>query len=99
QHRSVQDISKVFPQEIVEGLQVQEFIELNSVILSGSAVSIARLEQFLKDIDKSVPVVTIELLIVDFRNDSEFNLGIEAGVAENPPTTGGLVYPGVDFTF
>ena len=99
QHRSAQDISKTFPQEIVEGLQVQEFIELNSVILSGSNVSIARVEQFLKDIDKPVPVVTIELLIVDFRNDFEFNLGVEAGVTDNPPPTGGLLHPGIDFTF
>ncbi len=99
QHRSVKNIAAIIPKDDAEGLQIQEFIELNSILLSGSSVSIAAVEAFLKDIDKAVPVVMIELLIVDFRSDSEVKVGLEAGVAQEPPQAGGGIYPGIDFTF
>jgi type IV pilus assembly protein PilQ len=99
QHRSVKNIAAIIPKEEAEGLQIQEFIELNSILLSGSAVGIASVEAFLKDIDKAVPVVMIELLIVDFRSDAKVNIGLEAGIGNEPVQSGGGIYPGIDFTF
>lgn len=99
QHRSVKNIAAVIPKEESEGIQIQEFIELNSILLSGSAVGIAAVEAFLKDIDKAVPVVMIELLIVDFRSDAKVNIGLEAGIGNEPVQSGGGIYPGIDFTF
>lgn len=99
QHRSVKDILTTIPKDVVQNLQIQEFIDLNSLLVSGSAVSIAELEAFIKDIDKPVPVVMIEMLIVDFRSDKEVRIGLDAGVSDEPVTSGGSIYPSVDFTF
>ncbi|MBK8562383.1 MAG: type II secretory pathway, component PulD [Saprospiraceae bacterium] len=99
QHRTVKDVMAVIPKELSQSLNIQEFVELNSLILSGSPVSITEVERFLTGIDKSVPVITIELLIVDFSSNNEVRLGLEAGVSKEAPAAGGSIYPGLDFTF
>lgn len=99
QHRSVKDMLEIIPAALVENVQVQEFIELNSFILSGASFNIQEVESFIKNIDKKVPVITIELLIVDIQDTKSLNIGLDAGVANEPVTPGGQVFPGVDFTF
>lgn len=99
QHRSVKEISKVFPKDIMEGVEVQEFTELNSLIVSGAATSIEALETFITEIDKSVPVVMIELLILNVQDNKETRVGFEAGLADQPTTSGGRIFPEVDFSF
>ena len=99
QHRSVKDIIKYIPKDILADVHIDEFIELNSLILSGSSANITQVINFLKDIDKTVPVVNIELTIVDVTKSSEVNVGLEFGVANKKVTPGGVLYPGVDFTF
>ncbi|MEM8908790.1 MAG: type II secretory pathway, component PulD, partial [Bacteroidota bacterium] len=99
QHRSVKEISQIFPKDIGEGLEVQEFIELNSLVVSGAATAIEKLEVFIEEIDRSVPVVMIELLILNVENSRETRIGFEAGLADQPTTSGGRLFPEIDFSF
>jgi len=99
QHRTVKDISTFIPEDLIGSVSVIEFVQLNSVILSGPASEMDGLMNFLREIDKSVPVVMIELLIVDVQNNNEIRAGLEAGVASEPIPSGGTVFPGFDFTF
>lgn len=93
QHRSVEKVNENIPAEIKQGVSIKEFLDLNSLILSGSEPRIFEIEQFIKDIDKVVPVVLIEVMIIDYSNSRTNSTGIEAGLGESPSTTGGTVFP------
>jgi len=98
-HRSVKDMETFIPTPFLEGIEVKPFIELNALIVSGSALNIQEIETFLKDIDRPVPVVTIELIILDVQYNRLTEFGVEAGIADEPVTSSGSIYPNVDFQF
>lgn len=98
-HRSVKDIETFIPSYFTEGVEVKPFIELNAIIVSGSALNIQEIETFLGEIDRSVPVVMIELIILDVQYNRLTELGVEAGIADEPITSSGQIYPNVDFQF
>jgi len=95
QHRSVETISENIPTDIKAEVDVKEFLDLNSLILSGSELRIQEIEQFIKTIDKVVPMILIEVMIVDYNNNRSNTTGIEAGLGTEPagPTTG-IIIPG-----
>ncbi|MBI2281706.1 MAG: type II and III secretion system protein [Bacteroidetes bacterium] len=93
QHRSVEKVLGVIPDDIKKGVDVKEFVDLNSLILSGSHPQIVEIENFIFKIDKIVPVVLIEVMIVDYSSNRTNTTGIEMGLGENPATTKGTVFP------
>jgi type IV pilus assembly protein PilQ len=93
QHRSVETVNEYIPADIKQDVDVKEFLDLNSLILSGSEPRIKEIEHFIKTIDKVVPVVLIEVMIVDYTNSRTNSVGIEAGLGTAPATTGGTVFP------
>ena len=57
------------------------------------------MERFLESIDQSVPLVTIEVLIVDSKKSVIHEVGIEAGIGKDgPATTAGTLSPGVNMS-
>ncbi len=98
-YRTVEKIVDFIPGDLKKNVDVKVFPDLNSLILSGSQPRIDEIEKFLRDIDRIVPVVLIEVLIVDVRNTRTLSTGIEAGLSKDKPVvTGGVIYPGVDMT-
>lgn len=87
QYRSVEKINDIIPAEIKKNVDVKEFVDLNSLILSGSQPRIDEIELFIKNIDKIVPVVMIEVMIVDYSNKRTNTSGIDVGLGENPAKT------------
>lgn len=87
QYRSVEKINDIIPAEIKKNVDVKEFVDLNSLILSGSQPRIDEIELFIKNIDKIVPVVMIEVMIVDYSNKRTNTTGIDVGLGENPAKT------------
>lgn len=98
QYRELKDVVSVIPLDLTEGVIIKEFPELNGLVLSGSAPNIAEIEKILKEIDQPVPVVMIELIIVDVRKSSNINMGVEAGLGDKPVKTSGAFLPGLDVT-
>lgn len=92
-HRTVDKMIDLIPSELKKGLDVKMFKDLNSFIVSGSQPRMAELEAFLRDVDRVVPVVSIEVMIVDVRNSHTVSSGIKAGLGKAPTTTGGDVFP------
>ncbi|HEX8562830.1 MAG TPA: hypothetical protein VF676_07620 [Flavobacterium sp.] len=90
------DILSIIPNEIKLGLDIKIDKELNSFIVSGPAENIARFEAFIKYIDKEVPVVLIEVMILDVSRSATVETGIKAGIGDKPVTTGGTVFPNSD---
>jgi type IV pilus assembly protein PilQ len=98
QHRPTKDVLPIIPDELIKGVQIDTFPELNALIISGSNIQIFEIEAFVKAIDRPVPNVEIELIIMDVQYNRIIEAGIEAGIASEPVTPGGQLYPSADFT-
>jgi type IV pilus assembly protein PilQ len=96
--RSINGITDQIPAELKKGIEIKPFTDLNGFILTGSALAINELKHFLESLDKKVPVIDIEVYIVDLRDSRSVSTGIQAGLS--PPstnnTTEGSVYPSAD---
>jgi len=97
--RSVVDLSQAIPENLLKDVIIKEFHELNVLIVSGSAPNIYEVEEFIKDIDKPVPLILIEVMIIDNQSGYMISTGISAGVGEAPVKSGGTFLPSVNYTF
>lgn len=97
-YRSVDSLLAVIPQELRGGVEIKEFKELNSFLLSGSHPQIKEIESFVRELDKTVPMVMIEVILMDVRRSKTIETGIKMGVSDSV-RTGGTLLGGLDFTF
>jgi type IV pilus assembly protein PilQ len=79
QHRSVENLSEHIPKEIQKDVTVKEFPELNSIVISGSRLMINEIETFLHSVDKVVPVILIDVIIVSSKKHHTVNTGLNLG--------------------
>lgn len=98
QNRSIDTIQNMIPMEWRRGVEIKEFREQNTILLSGSAPQIGEIEAYIKELDKLVPMVLIEVTLIDIRKGKSIRTGISAGVSDSVKT-GGTVFPGLDYTF
>ncbi len=98
-YRSVDSLWVVIPEELKKGVDVKEFKELNSFLLSGSLPQIKEIEAFLGQIDQVVPMVMIEVILMDVQKSKTISTGIKMGVSDSARAGGTLLGPGLDYTF
>lgn len=98
QNRSIDTIQNMIPTEWRKGVEIKEFREQNTILLSGSAPQIAEIEAYVKQLDKLVPMVMIEVTLIDIRKGKSIKTGISAGVSDSVKR-GGTVFPGLNYTF
>lgn len=96
--RAVDEISGIIPEEIRQGVQIQVFPDLNSLVLCGEVLAVGRVTEFLKTVDRSVPLISIDVIIVDATKTTSRSIGLGLGVGTAPAATGGTVGPGIDIT-
>jgi len=97
-YRSVDSIAYAIPEDLLNNVEMRVFTELNSVFLSGPQTGVEAVTDFIRQIDKIVPVISIELLIIDYSTSYTISTGIEAGLTDQPVATGGTVFPEVNMT-
>jgi len=97
QNRSIDTVVAMIPADWKKGVEIKEFREQNTLLLSGSSAQIREVENFIRQLDMLVPVVLIEVTLIDFHKTNTIATGITAGVADSVKT-GGTVLPGVNFT-
>lgn len=95
QYRTVDKVVDYIPGDLKKGVDVKAFPDLNGIILSGSEPRIIEIESFLRQIDQVVPMVLIEVIILDVSKSHTVATGIQAGLGK-PPAAGGTLTPGVD---
>lgn len=95
QYRTVDKVPDYIPGDLKKGVDVKAFPDLNSIILSGSEPHINEIEDFLRQIDQVVPMVLIEVIILDVSKSHTVATGISAGLG-TPPAAAGTITPGVD---
>jgi len=98
ENRSLDSLQAYIPQEMRRGVEIKEFKELNSFLLTGSAPQIDEIVAFIKNIDRVVPMITIEVIIMDIRKSKVISTGISAGTADSVKS-GGTIFPGLNYTF
>jgi type IV pilus assembly protein PilQ len=96
QDRTVTKLLDVIPDGLKADLELKEFSDLNSLLVGGPSIRVDELEKFIQKIDKIVPVILIEVLIVNMNKSYTVSTGIEAGIAGQPVTTQGKVFPELD---
>lgn len=97
-YRTAEKVIDLIPSELKKGIDVKHFPDLNGFIVSGSLPRINELEAFLRDIDRVVPVVVIEVMIIDVRNSHAVSTGIKAGLKDTPTATSGTIFPAPNMT-
>lgn len=97
QYRSVDSLLAVVPGDVISDIETIVFREQNSIMLSGPGDRVSKAVSYMKMLDKLIPVVSIEVMIIDYNTSYTISTGIEAGIsnAEVPPASG-KVLPSVD---
>jgi type IV pilus assembly protein PilQ len=91
-------IINILPDEVIADLDIKVDFELNSFLISGPAAKINRFKNFIKEIDKPVPVVLIEVMLIEVRKTASVETGISWGIGDEEIKTQGSVFPETDLT-
>jgi type IV pilus assembly protein PilQ len=97
QFRTADKVPDYIPAEMKKGVEIKSFPDLNGIIMSGSEPRILEIERFLALIDQVVPMVMIEVIILDVNKSHTVSAGIQMGLGSPPPSNGTLT-PGLDAT-
>jgi type IV pilus assembly protein PilQ len=98
QNRAIDTVVSMIPGDWKKGIEIKEFREQNTLLLSGSSARIEEVAAFVKQLDVLVPVVLIEVTMIDIQKTRNVSTGIAAGVSDSVKT-GGTILPGMNFTF
>lgn len=88
----------ILPDEIIQDLDIKVDFEINSFYVNGPSEKVERFKEFIKLIDQPVPVILIEVMILDVNKSNILEAGISWGIGDEPATTKGNVYPNLDLT-
>lgn len=98
ENRSIESVQTSLPRVFSEKLEIKEFVELNGLIVSGAKSVVEELKVYIKQIDKVVPLVQIEVIIVQYNKSYDVQTGMKSGldkIAASKPTTG-VLFPTTD---
>ncbi|WP_298423818.1 type II secretion system protein GspD [uncultured Kordia sp.] len=93
ENRTIESVKATFPKALVQKMDIVEFIELNGFVVTGSEIQVRAMREYLKEIDKVVPNVEIEIMIVQYQKGYEIQTGLQAGLDDNKRTTSGVLFP------
>ncbi len=97
-NRRVDSLMYLIPKEMKQGLVIKEFPEQNSMIVWGDADMIFCFRKNIEKMDVMVPVILINVIIVDAEKKFDLETGIEAGLGTKATETSGTINPGLDYT-
>lgn len=94
ENRSIESVLLSLPKIFYDKVEIKEFIELNGLIVSGSKNIIHELKLYIKQIDKVVPLVQIDVMIVQYNKSYNIQTGMQAGLDKSKvKQTGGVLFP------
>ncbi len=88
----------VFPATVLEGLDVKVDTELNSFVVSGPGARVEKFKDFVTFIDKPIPLILIEVMILEVNRSATVETGVEFGLGTEPTTTEGVAFPAGSMT-
>ena len=96
--RTIDSIIHIIPAQLKKEVEIKQYPDMNSLILTGAHDRVSALARFIQNLDKRIPVVLIEILIIDYTNTKALSTGISAGLGTQPTTTSGSIFPSVDIS-
>ena len=98
ENRSIEAVLVSLPKVFYEKLEIKEFVELNGLVVSGSKSVVDELRVYIKQIDKVVPLVQIEVIIVQYNKSYSIQTGLKSGLNKDTPKplTQGVFTPKTD---
>lgn len=94
----VESIQKIIPDEIKSGLDITTDYELNGFVVSGPGVKVEKFKEFIRQIDVSIPLIYIEVMILELNRSAILETGISFGIGDQPVQTQGSIFPSTDIT-
>lgn len=92
-------IKEKLPNNLTQPLSVNVSLEHNALVLSGNYESVMSLEDYIEVMDKPVPQVIIEAVVVDYNLDNAKQFGLTAGRGDSVTINQkDKWFPGVDVT-
>ncbi|WP_340076416.1 hypothetical protein [Leptobacterium sp. I13] len=88
----------ILPDDVIGNLDIKMDFELNSFLVSGPATDVNRFKAFIEQIDKPVPVILIEVMLLEVSRSSTVETGISWGIGDEPVETRGRLFPDTDIT-
>ncbi len=90
---------ELIPPKSLEGVEVIEYAELNRIILRGPTDRVEDLSYFLEEVDKPIPMVKVEMIVVEVDKSRLLATGLKAGlrVPGDSLATTKQVLPGIDY--
>ena len=89
-------IPSLIPEALKAGLQIQLDKELNALLVLGAAPAVDRLRKFVEQIDQPVPVILIEVMLIEVNKNAHLDTGISWGLGETPTSDQGTFFPNVN---
>jgi type IV pilus assembly protein PilQ len=77
-------LDNIFPDGIMDSLNIKIDVEQNSFLVKGDALRIEKFKKFVKKIDKPVPLVMIEVMLIEVNKSRSVSAGIEWGIGDAP---------------
>lgn len=96
ENRTIENVKSSIPTALTQDLTINEFIELNGFVVSGSARRVRELKTFLATIDLVVPMVQIDVMFITSSRVSTVSTGIKAGLGSEPTNTSGDIFPALN---
>lgn len=97
-NNQIESLVNMLPDDVIKDLNISVDIELNSFIVSGPSQNIERFKEFIVYIDKPVPVILIEVMLLEVNKTATIETGVSWGIGNEPVTTQGNIYPTTDLT-
>ena len=97
-YRTVDDVVDIIPSELKQGMEIKTFHDLNSLVISGDGARCDRITSFLDEVDRSVPLISIDVIIVDATTNNSHSVGLGLGIGSVETQTEGTLAPGLDMT-
>ncbi|MCR8667500.1 general secretion pathway protein GspD [Aestuariibaculum sp. M13] len=94
----VEALLNILPENIKDDLDIKIDQELNSFYVLGTATKVQRFKEFIKKIDKPIPVILIEVMLLEVNRNSTIEAGVSWGIGEESVETQGSIYPKTDLT-
>jgi type IV pilus assembly protein PilQ len=82
-------LTNIFPEGVRDSLDIGIDVEQNSFLVRGDAQKIEKFKKFIKKIDQPIPLIMIEVMILEVNKSRSVSAGIEWGIGDAPSTDGG----------
>ena len=93
-----ESLKSIFPEEITDSLTVKIDTQHNGFVVMGDAQRIEKFKKFVKQIDTQIPLVLIEIMIIEVNKSTSVSAGIDLGIGDAPVEDKGTIFSGTDLT-